>query len=203
MAGLRSPIPALYAARVSFQAAVLSWHDFYLATAGAAAALLGLLFVGISINLGALNVPERIDLRQRASQAFTNLTFVLILSLSVLIPQNDPQSLAITCAILAAIGVYRGVRRIRTVAQHWTVVAHPVLALRRQAWSLLAVVLLAFAAYDLWTRGTSGTLYDLIAVNFLLLLGAADVSWDLLVQVSDEEGTHDRAPEPPPAAKPD
>lgn len=188
---------------MSFEEAVLGWHDFYLATAGAAAALLGLLFVGISINLGSLNVPERIDLRQRASQAFTNLTFVLILSLSVLIPQNDPQSLAITCAILTVIGLYRGARRIRTVAQHWTVVAHPVLALRRQAWSLLAVVLLAFAAYDLWTRGTGGTLYDLIAVNFLLLLGAADVSWDLLVQVSDEEGTPDRGPEPPPAAKPD
>jgi hypothetical protein len=188
---------------VSFNEAILGWHDFYLATAGAAAALLGLLFVGISINLGALNAPERVDVRERASQAFTNLTFVLILSLSVLIPQNDPQSLAIACAILTAIGVYRGLRRIRAVAVHWTVVAHPVLALRRQAWSLLAVVLLGFAAYDLWTHGTSGALYDLIAVNFLLLLGAADVSWDLLVQVSDEEATPDQATQPPPAAKPD
>ncbi len=188
---------------MSFNEAILGWHDFYLATAGAAAALLGLLFVGISINLGALNAPERVDVRERASQAFTNLTFVLILSLSVLIPQNDPQSLAIACAILTVIGVYRGLRRIRAVALHWSVVAHPVLALRRQAWSLLAVVLLAFAAYDLWTHGTSGALYDLIAVNFLLLLGAADVSWDLLVQVSDEEAAPDHAPEPPPAAKPD
>ena len=184
---------------MTFEEALLGWHDFYVATAGAAAALLGLLFVGVSINLGALNAPERIDLRERASQAFTNLTFVLVLALSVLIPQNDPQSLAIACAILTAIGVYRGLRRIRTVGQHWSTIPHPVLVLRRQAWSLFAVVLLGFAAYDLWTRGTSGTLYDLIGVNFLLLLGAADVAWDLLVRVSDEEPTPDQATPAPPA----
>jgi hypothetical protein len=187
---------------VTFEEALLGWHDFYVATAGAAAALLGLLFVGVSINLGALNAPERIDLRERASQAFTNLTFVLVLALSALIPQNDAQSLAVTCGVLVVIGAYRGLRRIATVSRHWDAIPHPVLAIRRQVWSLLAVVLMAFAAYDLWTRGTSRTLYDLIAVNFLLLLGAADVSWDLLVRVSEEEPTPDQGVTEPAASRP-
>jgi hypothetical protein len=46
-------------------------------------------------------------------------------------------------------------------------------------------------------------MYGLIAVVFLLLLGAADVSWDLLVRVSNEEaGPADGSPPPIPAAAP-
>ena len=39
----------------------------------------------------------------------------------------------------------------------------------------------------MWSSGSSRALYGLIGVIFLLLLGAADVSWDLLVRVSNEE----------------
>jgi hypothetical protein len=56
----------------AFAAAALGWHDFFLAAAGASAALLGLLFVGVSINLAALAAEERVDLRARAGQAFAN-----------------------------------------------------------------------------------------------------------------------------------
>jgi len=37
--------------RVSFQAAVGGWHDFYLLAGTAAATLVGLLFVGLSLHL--------------------------------------------------------------------------------------------------------------------------------------------------------
>jgi hypothetical protein len=172
---------------VTFEEALLGWHDFYVAAAGAAAALLGLLFVGVSINLGALKTAERIDLRERASQAFTNLTFVLVLSLSVLIPQEDPQSLAIACTILVAIGIARIASRLRTIRRTWNQTSPGILAIRRLAWTAFAIVFLADSAWNLWSTGSSGAMYDLIAVTFLLLLGAADVSWDLLVRVSNEE----------------
>jgi len=172
---------------VTFEEALLGWHDFYLAAAGAAAALLGLLFVGVSINLGALNAAERIDLRERASQAFTNLTFVLVLALSVLIPQEDAKSLAIACGILVAIGVVRMAARLRAISRAWNHIHHGVVAIRRLAWTIVAIVLLADSAWNMWSTGASEALYGLISVIFLLLLGAADVSWDLLVRVSDEE----------------
>jgi len=60
-----------------FASAIEEWHDFYLAVAGASAALLGLLFVGISINLSAITAQERADLRTLAGQAFANLLYVL------------------------------------------------------------------------------------------------------------------------------
>ena len=69
----------------AFGASILGWHDFFLAAAGASAALLGLLFVGVSINLAAISADERVDLRARAAQAFTNLVFVLVISLLLLI----------------------------------------------------------------------------------------------------------------------
>ena len=177
---------------MTFEEALLGWHDFYLAAAGAAAALLGLLFVGVSINLGALNAVERIDLRQRASQAFSNLTFVLVLSLSVLIPQEDARSLAIACGIMAVIGLFLMAGRLRTIGQSWNQVSHPVIALRRLSWSCVALLLLGFAAIELWSVGSVGNLYTLISVVFLLLIGAAEVSWDLLVRLSDEEAEHDQ-----------
>ena len=172
---------------MTFETALLGWHDFYLASAGAAAALLGLLFVGVSINLGALTAPERVDLRSRASLAFSNLVYVLVISLSILIPDQDAHSMAITCAILAALGVVRVVTRILQIIRSWSRLANGVRTLRRLAWTLLATILLGNAALELWQSGTGSTLYNLIAVVFLLLIGAADVSWDLLTTVSDEE----------------
>jgi modulator of FtsH protease len=94
----------------AFAAAALGWHDFFLAAAGASAALLGLLFVGVSINLAAIAGDERVDLRARAGQAFGNLLFVLVIALLMLIPDPDPGSIALGLATIAALGLLRVAR---------------------------------------------------------------------------------------------
>jgi hypothetical protein len=91
----------------AFGAAELGWHDFFLASAGASAALLGLLFVGVSINLSAIAGQERVDLRGRAGQAFANLIFVLLIALIMLIPDPDPGSIALSLAVVAGLGFVR------------------------------------------------------------------------------------------------
>src|SRR5438067_13467728 len=93
----------------AFAAAIIGWHDFYLAAAGASAALLGLLFVGVSINLGAIAAQERPDLRARAGLAFSNLIYVLIVSLILLIADPEPHGIAIGLAAVAGVGMVRGV----------------------------------------------------------------------------------------------
>src|SRR5437762_6857086 len=94
----------------AFSAAVTGWHDFYLAAAGASAALLGLLFVGVSINLAAIAAKERPDLRARAGLAFSNLIYVLIVSLVLLTADPEPQGLALSLAAVSALGLIRTVR---------------------------------------------------------------------------------------------
>ena len=170
----------------AFQVTVDSWHDFYLATASASAALLGLLFVGVSINLSTITAAERLDLRTRANLAFSNLLYLLGLSLIVLIPGVDAGSLAISFTFVAALGLLRLVRRVvglvRTNGGLWRQRD----TLRRLAWTFVADLLLLYIAASVASSGDARWLLALTIVDFVLLIGAADVSWDLLVRESEE-----------------
>src|SRR5215831_11648928 len=61
------------------------WHDFFLGELGASAALAGLLFVAISINLSKILVGA--GLPARAAEALTVLGAVLVVSSLALMPQ--------------------------------------------------------------------------------------------------------------------
>jgi modulator of FtsH protease len=134
----------------AFGALVLEWHDFLLAAAGAGAALLGLLFVGVSINLAAISADERVDLRARAAQAFTNLVFVLVISLLLLIPDPDPGLFALSLALVAAFGLYRVTLNSYSVIRERDRLQNAVATIRRIGWTVVADIVLAFTAWRLW-----------------------------------------------------
>ena len=77
------------------------WSNFALAQVGASAALLGLVFVGISINLRDFVGSRR--LVNRAFEAIVMLASVLITSTAVLIPDQSREALGIQLVILGAI----------------------------------------------------------------------------------------------------
>jgi hypothetical protein len=62
------------------------WHDFFLAQAGAAGVLSGLVFVGISINLPKIVSDPGLGLRGRAAEALILLVGVLTASILLLVP---------------------------------------------------------------------------------------------------------------------
>jgi len=63
---------------------IKEWHDFYVATASAASALTGLIFVGVSINITKiLSFPKLPD---RALLSLILLLTILIVSILMLIP---------------------------------------------------------------------------------------------------------------------
>ena len=60
------------------------WHDFFVATAGASAALAGLVFVGVSISLG--KVLDNATLPPRALIALILFFSILLISIIMLVP---------------------------------------------------------------------------------------------------------------------
>ena len=67
--------------------AIEHWHDFFVAQAGAGAALAGLVFVAISINLQRLLTTRAVQ--GRAIEALALLVSLLIVGLAALIPQGN------------------------------------------------------------------------------------------------------------------
>jgi hypothetical protein len=67
------------------------WHDFLLATAAAAGALAGLVFVALSINLS--RILETPELPGRSAETIIQLAGPLLLSLVLLVPDAEPRRL--------------------------------------------------------------------------------------------------------------
>ena len=65
-----------------------AWHDFFLAQAGAAGVLTGLVFVGVSINLQKIVSDPRSGLAGRAAEALILLVAVLLASVLGLVPRQ-------------------------------------------------------------------------------------------------------------------
>ena len=78
---------------------IKDWHDFFIATAGSAAALTGLIFVGVSINIAKiLSSPKLPD---RAWISLILLLNILIVSILILIPQQSFFTIGIENLVIA------------------------------------------------------------------------------------------------------
>ncbi len=69
------------------------WHDFAIATAGAGAALAGLLVVAISINVREILADTALP--ARAAGALVTLTTPLVVSLVLLVPTGSDDAIAV------------------------------------------------------------------------------------------------------------
>ena len=64
------------------------WHDFNVALVTAAAGLLGLLFVALSIHIRALSEPRNAELRSVARSIFLGYVVALAFGFLALLPQS-------------------------------------------------------------------------------------------------------------------
>ena len=153
------------------------WHDLFVATAGACAALTGLVFVAVSVNI------ERIlkfpGLPERALQTLGLLLGALVLSIVGLIPAQTSTALGIelllvACALTA--GVVRtlmrtvpGGRAYQPLSLHLVIVLPATVPALIGAVSVLAT--------------TGGGLYWIVGAIVGAILGASVNAWVLLVEI--------------------
>jgi modulator of FtsH protease len=77
------------------------WHDFFVASAGAAAALTGLLFVAVSINLE--RILEYEGLPERALETLVALLATLTASLFALAPGQSTKALGVELLLVGTV----------------------------------------------------------------------------------------------------
>ncbi len=160
------------------------WHDFFLATAGAAAVLAGLVFVGVSINLDMIMANPTYGLAGRALEALVLLMAVLILTILLLVPAQGTVLVGVEVLIVgvadwaAIVAIHLRQLRNWQSLESW---------LRRHL--VVRVVLGQVATLPFVAAGVAvlswgvGGLYVLVAAVVLSFLVAVNEAWILLVEI--------------------
>ena len=161
------------------------WHDFFLAQAGAAGVLTGLVFVGVSINLEKILADPNSGLPGRAAEALILLVAVLTASVLLLVPG---QSTALIGVELLAVGLaaWGWVVAIQLRRLGYWRTMRPDLRrafVLRVALGQLATLPLVIAGVAVLTVGLGG-LYWLVAGTVFSILAALSEAWVLLVEIN-------------------
>lgn len=159
------------------------WGALFLAAAGATAALSGLIFVALSVNIRAVLAAGQREgqnfLTGRALEALAALLIVLVVSLVGLVP-GIPRGALAAFILVAGVGSAASPVRALAARRNGTGLGAPLL-LRLITGAGLTITLL-LAGVTLAT-GHGGGLYWLPAAFVLAIVIAAVNAWVLLVQV--------------------
>ncbi len=159
-----------------------TWHDFYMLAGTVAATLLGLLFIGISINLEMIRRVENIGFDALAHQTFANFLYVLFLAFTFLVPHQNLIGVVAPLLGIGSFGLYNNVRALTTALHNRPAAWNKVYFFRRFALPLAAFIGLIAIGIVVW-QGAIEILYWLIFVILVLLVSATRNAWDLLVRV--------------------
>jgi len=159
------------------------WHDFYVMTGGAAAALTGLLFVAMSLHAKA--IMENRFYSDRAIGTLMSLASQLILSGAVLIPGQPLWLLGVEVEVAA---LFFLVTTTRTVRARRTTKAPVVMRFSHMLLESVggaAWIVLFVAAGISLTVGVGGGLYLLAVVMFFMFAWNIYIAWTLITEVSE------------------
>jgi hypothetical protein len=160
-----------------------AWHDFFVAAAGSAAALSGLIFVAVSINLRDILTQEKkmgsSYLTGRALESLVALLIVLGISLVGLDPSIDR---GVFAGVLLFSAVGTAISPARSVSAYQRSHVKPVAFNLRLFLALLLVASYAVGGATLLARAGGGLQWLPFAFVLAVTIAASN-AWILLVEV--------------------
>jgi modulator of FtsH protease len=172
---------------MSFAQELQGWHEVYVTAGGGAAALAGLLFVGLSLHIR--TVVSHPDVRALARVTLSDFFVVLVLALFLLAPDQGPVTAGYEVLFIGLAGFTLMLRpvigglRDRRSRPLWLRVL-----LWRFGLSALANVALAAAGGTLLLSNDYADAFRALqVVVVVLLIVAVRNTWDLLVTVAEQK----------------
>ena len=159
------------------------WGDLFLAAAGAAAVLSGLLFVGLSVNVRTVLAAGQREgqnfLTGRGLEALAALLIVLVVSLVGLVP-GIPRAALAAFILVTGVGSATSPVRALLASRQQAAIGAPLLLRLVTAAALTVTLLLSGVTL---VTGHGGGLYWLPAAFVLAIVIAAVNAWVLLIDV--------------------
>lgn len=185
----------------AFIEAVESWHDFYMLTGSAAATLIGLIFVAVSLHIDVIATAKKSsDISTLARQTFSNFIFILSFAFIFMVPSDTPFGIGIPLLLLGLIGIVQTASLYRSFGFHDE--SRDRIFNTGQLWRALLIpnticfLTLIFVAVDI-LQGNTRYLSWMILVIIWLLISATENTWNLMLRVAEIKQSR-KAQEPPP-----
>ena len=170
---------------MTFPELIKEWETFYLMVGTAAATLIGLLFVAVSIHIENFHRKTSTDLHYFAALIFNCFFYVLLMAILFLVPRLSLLELGIPLLLLSGLGIANmliqktRVKKIQAKRQN------------RQIANRFNVPIACLVGLLIVSIGTmfqiTLSLYGVILVIILLLASASQNEWALLVRIEDKK----------------
>jgi hypothetical protein len=164
------------------------WSNFYEMIGAAAATLLGLLFVSVSVNAQAILGTGRKHPKRLAEQAFQNYLAVLFISLIALFAGLSASGFGYSILGATAIWSFWILTRVYLSLSDPDARESRVQMLRRYIAPLVGFGLLVYSGFEM-VLGKEYQAQNVATALLVLLVSATVVSWELLISVAGEKHT--------------